>query len=139
MIQSLLSQAQGVTGTCPAFWHGKLQCIELCKLLAWRTKSFSFVSSQLHLFVNVISHLNANKHFEEKCSVVVLKPFTAKIKVIIHKGNETQTSRMLVDIVLHDVAMQVSKVQYITFCHLYYSVLRAIINKCVFVSFFFYF
>ncbi|CAK9815547.1 Intermembrane lipid transfer protein VPS13C [Anthophora plagiata] len=65
-----------------------------------------------------------NKDFQ-----FLLKPFTAKIKVIIHKGNEAQTSRMLVDIVLHDVAMQISEVQYITFCHLYDSLSRAIINK----------
>ncbi|XP_076375159.1 intermembrane lipid transfer protein VPS13A isoform X2 [Megalopta genalis] len=59
----------------------------------------------------------------------LLKPFTAKIKVIIHKGNEAQPCRMLVDIVLHDVAMQVTEQQYITFCHLYDSLERAIINK----------
>ncbi|XP_076222912.1 intermembrane lipid transfer protein VPS13A isoform X2 [Nomia melanderi] len=65
-----------------------------------------------------------NKEFQ-----FLLKPFTAKVKVIIHKGNEAQTSRMLVDIVLHDVAMQVTELQYITFCHLYDSLERAIINK----------
>ncbi|CAL7940918.1 unnamed protein product [Xylocopa violacea] len=65
-----------------------------------------------------------NKEFQ-----FLLKPFTAKIKVIIHKGNEAQTSRMLVDIVLHDMAMQISEMQYITFCHLYDSLLRAIVNR----------
>ncbi|XP_076634172.1 intermembrane lipid transfer protein VPS13A isoform X1 [Colletes latitarsis] len=65
-----------------------------------------------------------NKEFQ-----FLLKPFTAKIKIIIHKGNEAQMSRMLVDIVLHDVAMQVSETQYITFCRLYDSLLRAIINR----------
>ncbi|XP_078045899.1 intermembrane lipid transfer protein VPS13A isoform X2 [Augochlora pura] len=65
-----------------------------------------------------------NKEFQ-----FLLKPFTAKIKVIIHKGNEAQACRMLVDIVLHDVAMQVTEQQYITFCHLYDSLERAIINK----------
>ncbi|XP_034193125.2 intermembrane lipid transfer protein VPS13A isoform X1 [Osmia lignaria lignaria] len=65
-----------------------------------------------------------NKEFQ-----FLLKPFTAKIKVIIYKGNETQTSRMLVDIVLHDVAMQISEMQYITFCHLYDSLLRTNIKK----------
>lgn len=61
--------------------------------------------------------------------VTVLKPFTAKIKVIIHKGTETQASRMLVDIVLQDVAMQLSETQYATFCHIYDSLLRATVNR----------
>ncbi|KZC14473.1 Vacuolar protein sorting-associated protein 13C, partial [Dufourea novaeangliae] len=59
----------------------------------------------------------------------LLKPFTVKLKVIIHKGNEAQTSRVLVDIVLQDVAMQVTETQYATFCHLYDSLQRAMINK----------
>jgi len=59
----------------------------------------------------------------------VLKPFTAKIKIIIHKGTETQASRMLVDIVLQDVAMQLSEAQYATFCHIYDSLLRATVNR----------
>ncbi|KAK2588797.1 hypothetical protein KPH14_001672 [Odynerus spinipes] len=65
-----------------------------------------------------------NKEFQ-----FLLKPFTAKIKIIIHKGSDVQTSRILIDIVLQDVAMQVSEMQYITFCHLYDSLLRAIINR----------
>ncbi|XP_012533549.1 vacuolar protein sorting-associated protein 13A isoform X2 [Monomorium pharaonis] len=65
-----------------------------------------------------------NKEFQ-----FLLKPFTAKIKVIIHKGTETQASRMLVDIVLQDVAMQLSEAQYATFCHIYDSLLRATINR----------
>ncbi|KAK9294042.1 hypothetical protein QLX08_011233 [Tetragonisca angustula] len=87
---------------------------DMSSLLAWKTT--------MHRALQTFGMKNKEFQF-------LLKPFTAKIKVIIHKGNETQTSRMLVDIVLHDVAMQVSKVQYITFCHLYNSVLRAIINK----------
>lgn len=65
-----------------------------------------------------------NKEFQ-----FLLKPFTAKIKVIIHKGTETQVSRMLVDIVLQDVAMQLSEAQYATFCHIYDSLLRATVNR----------
>ncbi|XP_011865236.1 PREDICTED: vacuolar protein sorting-associated protein 13A-like isoform X2 [Vollenhovia emeryi] len=65
-----------------------------------------------------------NKEFQ-----FLLKPFTAKIKVIIHKGTETQASRMLVDIVLQDVAMQLSETQYATFCHIYDSLLRATVNR----------
>ncbi|KOX79049.1 Vacuolar protein sorting-associated protein 13C [Melipona quadrifasciata] len=87
---------------------------DMSSLLAWKTT--------MHRALQTFGMKNKEFQF-------LLKPFTAKIKVIIHKGNETQTSRMLVDIVLHDVAMQVSKVQYITFCHLYNSMLRAIINK----------
>jgi len=59
----------------------------------------------------------------------VLKPFTAKIKIIIHKGTELQVSRMLVDVVLQDVAMQLSEMQYATFCHIYDSLIRAIVNR----------
>ncbi|KAG7205210.1 hypothetical protein KM043_018296 [Ampulex compressa] len=59
----------------------------------------------------------------------LLNPFTAKIKLIIHKGTESLSSRMLVDIVLQDVAMQISEEQYITFCQLYDSLLRAMINR----------
>ncbi|XP_025991463.1 vacuolar protein sorting-associated protein 13A isoform X2 [Solenopsis invicta] len=65
-----------------------------------------------------------NKEFQ-----FLLKPFTAKIKVIIHKGTEMQASRMLVDIVLQDVAMQLSEAQYATFCHIHDSLLRATINR----------
>ncbi|XP_072752571.1 intermembrane lipid transfer protein VPS13A [Anoplolepis gracilipes] len=65
-----------------------------------------------------------NKEFQ-----FLLKPFTAKIKIIIHKGTETQASRMLVDIVLQDVAMQLSETQYATFCHIQDSLLRATVNR----------
>ncbi|KAL6266414.1 hypothetical protein P5V15_003265 [Pogonomyrmex californicus] len=65
-----------------------------------------------------------NKEFQ-----FLLKPFTAKIKVIIHKGTETQASRMLIDIVLQDVAMQLSEAQYATFCHIRDSLLRATVNR----------
>lgn len=40
-----------------------------------------------------------------------------------------QASRMLVDIVLQDVAMQLSEAQYATFCHIHDSLLRAIVNR----------
>ncbi|EZA49615.1 Vacuolar protein sorting-associated protein 13A [Ooceraea biroi] len=59
----------------------------------------------------------------------LLKPFTAKTKIIIHKGTETQASRMLVDIVLQDVAMQLSETQYATFCHIHDSLIRATVNR----------
>ncbi|XP_014604811.1 PREDICTED: vacuolar protein sorting-associated protein 13C-like [Polistes canadensis] len=65
-----------------------------------------------------------NKEFQ-----FLLKPFTAKIKIIIHKGSDVQTSRILIDLVLQDVAMQISEMQYITFCHLYDSLQRATINR----------
>ncbi|XP_070527175.1 intermembrane lipid transfer protein VPS13A isoform X2 [Cardiocondyla obscurior] len=65
-----------------------------------------------------------NKEFQ-----FLLKPLTAKIKVIIHKGTEMQASRMLVDIVLQDVAMQLSEAQYATFCHIHDSLLRATVNR----------
>ncbi|OAD54827.1 Vacuolar protein sorting-associated protein 13C, partial [Eufriesea mexicana] len=93
-----------------------------CIKCNWDISSFLAWKSTMHRALQTFGMKNKEFQF-------LLKPFTAKIKVIIHKGNEAQTSRMLVDIVLHDVAMQVSKVQYITFCYLYNSLLRAIINK----------
>ncbi|XP_026299715.1 vacuolar protein sorting-associated protein 13C isoform X2 [Apis mellifera] len=88
----------------------------------WNISNFLAWKNTMHRALQTFGMRNKEFQF-------LLKPFTAKIKVIIHKGNETQTSRMLVDIVLHDVAMQISKMQYVIFCHLYDSLLRAIINK----------
>ncbi|XP_033208533.1 vacuolar protein sorting-associated protein 13C-like [Belonocnema kinseyi] len=59
----------------------------------------------------------------------LVKPFTTKIKMIISKATETRDSRMLVDIVLQDVAMQVSKDQYITFLRLYDTLHRATVSR----------
>ncbi|XP_053983322.1 intermembrane lipid transfer protein VPS13C-like [Hylaeus volcanicus] len=88
----------------------------------WDISSFLEWKETMHRSLQTFGMRNKEFQF-------LLKPFTAKIKIIIHKGNEAQTSRMLVDIVLHDVAMQVSEAQYITFCHLYDSLLRATINR----------
>ncbi|XP_066588204.1 intermembrane lipid transfer protein VPS13A-like isoform X2 [Prorops nasuta] len=59
----------------------------------------------------------------------LLKPFTAKVKIIIYKGNQTQASRILVDIVLQDVAMQIQEAQYYTICYLYDSLQRAVLKR----------
>ncbi|XP_076670615.1 intermembrane lipid transfer protein VPS13A isoform X2 [Andrena cerasifolii] len=88
----------------------------------WDISSFLEWKDTMHKSLQTFGMRNKEFQF-------LLKPFTSKIKVIIHKGNKSQTSRILVDIVLHDVAMQVSEVQYLTFCHLYDSLFRAIINK----------
>lgn len=65
----------------------------------------------------------------------MVKPLTTKIKIIISKATETRDSRMLVDIVLQDVAMQISKDQYITFLRLYDSLHRATVSRLVSVNF----
>ncbi|XP_047356214.1 vacuolar protein sorting-associated protein 13C-like isoform X2 [Vespa velutina] len=93
--------------SCPSKW-------DLASFLAWK----GTMLKSLQTFGM------RNKEFQ-----FLLKPFTAKIKIIIHKGSDVQTSRILIDIVLQDVAMQFSEMQYITFCHLYDSLLRAIINR----------
>ena len=51
----------------------------------------------------------------------MVKPFTTKIKVIVNKSTEGQVSRMLVDVVLQDVAMQFSDGQFTTLCRLWES------------------
>nr|XP_012154530.1 PREDICTED: vacuolar protein sorting-associated protein 13C isoform X3 [Megachile rotundata] len=89
-------------------------CWDISAIFAWK--------SIMHKALQTLGMRNKEFQF-------LLKPFTAKIKVIIYKGNEAQTSRMLVDIVLHDIAMQISEAQYVTFCHLYDSLLRTIIKK----------
>ncbi|EFN62404.1 Vacuolar protein sorting-associated protein 13A [Camponotus floridanus] len=100
--------------------HDTQSCInvqdnwDMSNLLAWK--------SAMHRSLQTFGMRNQEFQF-------LLKPFTAKIKVIIHKGTEMQASRMLVDIVLQDVAMQLSETQYATFCHIQESLLRAIVNR----------
>lgn len=58
-----------------------------------------------------------------------MKPFTARIKIIINKSNEVRVPRMLVDFVLQDVATQITKQQYITLCEICQSLKRISINR----------
>lgn len=70
-----------------------------------------------------------------EASISVVKPFTIKVKVIMSKNNNSaQVPRMLVDIVLQDVAMQISKQQYIAFCQLRDSLRRADVNRLLCIS-----
>nr|XP_012219129.1 PREDICTED: vacuolar protein sorting-associated protein 13A-like isoform X1 [Linepithema humile] len=87
---------------------------DMANLIAWK--------STMHRALQTFGMKNKDFQF-------LLKPFTAKIKVIIHKGTEMQASRMLVDVVLQDVAMQLSEAQYATFCHIHDSMLRATVNR----------
>lgn len=59
----------------------------------------------------------------------LIKPFTTKIKVIVNQSNTGQVSRMLVDIVLQDVAMQLSENQFSSFCKLWRSLQQGPVER----------
>lgn len=59
----------------------------------------------------------------------VVKPFTTKIKVIVNQNAAGQVSRMLVDIVLQDVAMQISEKQFAAFCQLWESLQQGSVER----------
>ncbi|XP_048515019.1 intermembrane lipid transfer protein VPS13C-like isoform X2 [Athalia rosae] len=91
----------------PAKW-------ELSKLLAWK--------NVMHRALQTFSINNQEFQF-------LMKPFTARIKIIINKSNEIRVPRMLVDFVLQDVATQITKQQYITLCEIIRSLKRISINR----------
>lgn len=45
--------------------------------------------------------------------LLVLKPVVLKIKIIINKSNEARVPKLLVDFVLQDAALQISRKQFI--------------------------
>ncbi|XP_011303575.1 vacuolar protein sorting-associated protein 13C [Fopius arisanus] len=59
----------------------------------------------------------------------LIKPFTTKIKVIVNQSSTGQPSRMLVDIVLQDVAMQLSEGQFSCFCKLWRSLQQGPVER----------
>ncbi|XP_028982314.1 vacuolar protein sorting-associated protein 13A [Diachasma alloeum] len=59
----------------------------------------------------------------------LIKPFTTKIKVIVNQSSSGQPSRMLVDIVLQDVAMQLSESQFSSFCKLWRSLQQGPVER----------
>ncbi|XP_044592317.1 vacuolar protein sorting-associated protein 13A-like isoform X2 [Cotesia glomerata] len=59
----------------------------------------------------------------------LIKPFTTKIKVIMNQSNEGQAARMLVDIVLQDIAMQISDKQFAAFCLLWESLQQGFVER----------
>ncbi|XP_043273461.1 vacuolar protein sorting-associated protein 13A-like isoform X2 [Venturia canescens] len=79
---------------------------EFSNLLEWKT----IMNRSLQIF----GMNNKDFHF-------LIKPFTTKIKVIVNKSSEGQVSRMLVDVVLQDVAMQLSDDQFAALCRLWES------------------
>lgn len=48
-----------------------------------------------------------------KILFVVLKPVVLKIKIIVNKSNEARVPKLLVDFVLQDAALQLSRKQYV--------------------------
>ncbi|KAL1131713.1 hypothetical protein AAG570_011326 [Ranatra chinensis] len=59
----------------------------------------------------------------------ILKPITAKMKVIVNKSNEARVPKLLVDFVLQDAATQLSRQQYLTILELSDSFQRININR----------
>ncbi|XP_046422194.1 vacuolar protein sorting-associated protein 13A-like isoform X1 [Neodiprion fabricii] len=88
--------------------------LELAKLLSWK--------NVMHQALQTFSINNQDFQF-------LMKPFTARIKIIINKSNEVRVPRMLVDFVLQDVASQITKQQYMTFCEICRTLKRISINR----------
>ncbi|KAK0164246.1 hypothetical protein PV328_002894 [Microctonus aethiopoides] len=92
---------------------------EYSNLLAWKT----IMQNSLRTFA-----MN-NDEFQ-----FVVKPFTTKIKVIVNQNAAGQVSRMLVDIVLQDVAMQISEKQFAAFCQLWESLQQGSVERTRFIQ-----
>jgi hypothetical protein len=60
---------------------------------------------------------------------VVVKPITAKMKIIVNKSNEARVPKLLVDFVLQDAATQLSRQQYLSIIDLTESFKRMNINR----------
>lgn len=71
--------------------------------------------------------LNINGHCSSVC--VVVKPFTAKMKIIVNKSNEARVPKLLVDFLLQDAATQLSRQQYLSIIDLTESFKRMNINR----------
>lgn len=59
----------------------------------------------------------------------ILKPITAKMKLIVNKSNEARVPKLLVDFVLQDAATQLSRLQYLALIELADSFRRININR----------
>ncbi|XP_075226529.1 intermembrane lipid transfer protein VPS13A-like [Lycorma delicatula] len=59
----------------------------------------------------------------------ILKPITAKVKVIVNKSNEARVPKLLVDFVLQDAATQLTRPQYLAIIELVDSLKRISINR----------
>ncbi|XP_066901628.1 intermembrane lipid transfer protein VPS13A isoform X3 [Halyomorpha halys] len=59
----------------------------------------------------------------------ILKPITAKMKLIVNKSNEARVPKLLVDFVLQDAATQLSRQQYLVLIDLMDSFKRININR----------
>ncbi|RZF33558.1 hypothetical protein LSTR_LSTR008204 [Laodelphax striatellus] len=59
----------------------------------------------------------------------ILKPITAKVKVIVNKSNEARVPKLLIDFVLQDAATQLTRPQYLALIELVESFKRININR----------
>lgn len=67
--------------------------------------------------------------FTDKIEILVLKPVSCKIKVIVNRSGEVRVPRLLVDSVIQDSAAQISRKQYLSICALLDSFKRMSLNR----------
>ena len=68
-------------------------------------------------------------YFAQIFLCAVVKPITAKMKIIINKSNEARVPKLLVDFVLQDAATQLSRQQYLSILSLTESFQRMRISR----------
>lgn len=74
-------------------------------------------------------------NFELKSAIIILfsisvvKPMTCKIKFIINKSNGGRILKILVDVVLQDLTMQLTREQYLSVCAVTDSLNRMLISR----------
>ena len=60
---------------------------------------------------------------------LVVKPMTAKVKVIVNKSNEVRVPKLLIDFVLQDAATQFTRQQYLAITELADEFQRINVNR----------
>lgn len=63
--------------------------------------------------------------------IIVLKPVVLKIKIILNKSNEVRVPKLLVDFVLQDAALQMSRKQFVALMETSEFMKLAEINRLV--------
>lgn len=63
--------------------------------------------------------------------ITVLKPVVLKIKIILNKSNEVRVPKLLVDFVLQDAALQMSRKQFVALMEISEFMKLAEINRLI--------
>lgn len=63
--------------------------------------------------------------------IIVLKPVVLKIKIILNKSNEVRVPKLLVDFVLQDAALQMSRKQFVALMEISEFMKQAEVNRLV--------